>query len=186
MELRPPQPRRDLGDVLRIGDRDMARLEMLTRERHIYRYARREGRGELFPREWIQRSISATVTTRQDTAASRGRAFAASRATPPRWAWLQCSRITSRPGRLWQLRARWVDLGRIPPRGWNETEGDWRCINHYAERTVPSRHRPSRRKCILFFVPCGYSSVGSFSLSSPRPESHSLIFRSYRSLHVLL
>jgi hypothetical protein len=36
MELRPPQPRRDLGDVLRVGDRGMARLAIPTRERHIY------------------------------------------------------------------------------------------------------------------------------------------------------
>lgn len=32
-------------------------------------------------------------------------------------------------------------------------EEDWRCINSYAERAVPSRHRSSRRKDILFFVP---------------------------------
>ena len=35
MELRPPQPRRDLGDVLGVGDCGMARLALLTRERTL-------------------------------------------------------------------------------------------------------------------------------------------------------
>jgi hypothetical protein len=117
MELRPPQPRRDLGDVLRVGDRGMARLAIPTRERHIYGVLDGEDEASCSPGRGRHSSISATMTTRQDTAASGERAFAASRATPSRWAWLQCSRITSRPCRLWQLRARWVDLGRIPPEG---------------------------------------------------------------------